>query len=254
METEVPLLNGTHGRYVNLDNASSTPSFIIVQNTINNFLEFYSSVHRGSGFKSQLSTHAYNQAQKIVMVFLNASDETYVCIFVRNTTDAINVLDHRFPFDENRPIVVKSEMEHHSNDLPWRAVCQVVHVGLTLNGQLNLKEFNEIIDHYHERIGLIAISGGSNVTGCINPIHDLAKMAHSAGDQIAVDCAQLAAHREIDMPTKKSQAIRRLILAGDKTDMPGMVRASFELYKTKEYVNIFAEALQTIIKGNYQGN
>ena len=426
-ETKVPLLNGTYHRYINLDNASSTPSFISVQKTINKFLEFYSSVHRGSGFKSQLSTHAYNQARKIVMDFLNASGETHVCIFVKNTTEAINALAHRFPFDEDRPIVVTSGMEHHSNDLPWRAVCQVVHVGLTPNGQLNLKEFNEIIDHYYERIGLIAISGGSNVTGFINPIHDLARKAHAAGAQIAVDCAQLAAHRKIDMlplddpahldyvtisahkmyapygtgalvgrrdtfdrgipnqvgggtveivtldkvewteppekfepgspnvigaialvaaikqlervgleaiaqheadltayalhrlseipgihiygdsnldtaqtrlgvipfsmdqishfliaailacefgiavrsgcfcahpyimhlmdiPPKKFQSIQKRILAGNKTDMPGMVRASFGLYNIKEDVDIFAEALQTISKGNYQGN
>jgi cysteine desulfurase / selenocysteine lyase len=137
IELEVPLLNGQHRRYINLDNAASTSSFKSVQRAINNFLEFYSSVHRGNGFKSQPSTHTYEHARKIVLEFLSAPSMTHICIFVKNTTEALNKLAHCFPFDEQRPLVVISGMEHHSNNLPWRSVTQVIHVGLTPDGQLD---------------------------------------------------------------------------------------------------------------------
>lgn len=199
LEVKTPLLNGKHHHYINLDNAASTPSFKCAQTSINDFLEYYSSVHRGSGYKSQLSTHAYEQSREIVLQFLGAPIKSHTCIFVKNTTEAINKLAHRFPFNEKRPLLLTSGMEHHSNDLPWRSATQVIHVGLTPNGQLDLEELNSIVDRYAEKIGLVSITAASNVTGFINPIHDIARIAHSIGAQIVVDCAQIAAHRQINM-------------------------------------------------------
>ena len=134
--------------------------------------------------------------QKIVLEFLSAPSMTHICIFVKNTTEALNKLAHCFPFDEQRPLVVINGMEHHSNNLPWRSVTQVIHVGLTPDGQLDKEEFEAIINRHQEKIGLVAVTGASNVTGFLNPIHTLARKVHAAGAQIAVDCAQLAAHRK----------------------------------------------------------
>jgi selenocysteine lyase/cysteine desulfurase len=199
VDAEIPLLDGSLKRYVNLDNAASTPPMKVVQHTVNNFFTYYSSVHRGTGFKSQLSTHAYEVARETVIRFVGANPKTHSCIFGKNTTEAINKLARRFPFSEARDVVLTSAMEHHSNDLPWRASANTIHIGLTQGGQLNLEEFESKLKQFADRVALVAITGASNVTGFINPIYYLAERAHSVGAQIVVDCAQMAPHRKVDM-------------------------------------------------------
>jgi selenocysteine lyase/cysteine desulfurase len=199
LDVQVPLLSGAQRRYVNLDNAASTPSFKHVQQAVDRFLEYYSSVHRGTGFKSQLSTHAYEQARRIVLDFLGADPAHHTCIFGKNTTEAINKLARRFPFTAQRNVVLVSGMEHHSNDLPWRAAAHVVHVALTPDGRLDEADFDARLAQYAGRVALVAITGASNVTGYLNPIHRLAEKAHAAGAQIMADCAQLAPHRRVNM-------------------------------------------------------
>lgn len=102
LDTQVPLLNGSQSVYINLDNAASTPSFLAVQDAVDHFLEYYSSVHRGVGFKSLVSTHAYDSAREAVMDFVGADRKKDVCVFGKNTTEAINKLARRFPFTPER--------------------------------------------------------------------------------------------------------------------------------------------------------
>jgi cysteine desulfurase/selenocysteine lyase len=199
LDAEVPLLNGRCQHYINFDNAASTPSLKAVQDAVNDFLVYYSSVHRGTGFKSQLSTHVYEQAREIVLDFVGADPETHTCIFGKNTTEAVNKLARRFPFTEQRNVVITSGMEHHSNDLPWRAATEVVHIGLTPDGRLDEAEFDLRLAQYADQVALVAITGASNVTGYLNPIHHLAEKTHAVGAQIVVDCAQFAPHRKLEM-------------------------------------------------------
>jgi selenocysteine lyase/cysteine desulfurase len=199
MNEEVPSLSGKHLRYINLDNAASTPPLFSVQKAINDFMNYYSSVHRGTGFKSQLSTYAYEDARHRTLAFVGADPHTHTCIFGKNTTEAINKLAHRFPFTTERNVVLTSGMEHHSNDLPWRSAAQVVHIRLSPDGRLDEENFDEQLKRYAERVALVAITGASNVTGFLNPIHRLATKAHSVGAHILADCAQLAPHRKVNM-------------------------------------------------------
>ena len=199
VDSQVPLLDGTECRYINLDNAASTPALRGAADAVNRFLEYYSSVHRGAGFKSQLSTFAYEQARALVLRFVGADPGEHVCIFGKNTTEALNKLARRFPFTADKNVVLVSVMEHHSNDLPWRPVARVIHIDVTPEGQLDEADFDRQLARYGAQVALVSISGASNVTGFQNPIHRLAEKAHAAGAQIAVDCAQLAPHRAIDM-------------------------------------------------------
>ncbi|MGD9092154.1 MAG: aminotransferase class V-fold PLP-dependent enzyme, partial [Anaerolineales bacterium] len=199
LEIQVPLLDGSHKQYINLDNAASTPPLKFVQKTVNEFMNYYSSVHRGTGFKSQLSTHVYEEARNVVLNFVGADPGTHTCIFVKNTTEAVNKLARRFPFSSIRDVVITSGMEHHSNDLPWRSVAKTIHIETTVDGYLNEADFDEQLERYGQRLALVAITGASNVTGNLNPFHRLAEKAHAVGAQIVVDCAQLAPHRKIDM-------------------------------------------------------
>ena len=199
VDLDVPVMGGSLRRYVNLDNAASTPPLKRAQETVDRFLKYYSSVHRGTGFKSKLSTHAYEQARQIVMDFLGANSRDHTCIFGKNTTEAINKLARRFPYTKEKNVVITSGMEHHSNDLPWRAAGKTIHVSLLPDGRLDEVDFDRQLEHFKGQIALVAVTGASNVTGYLNPIHRLARKAHAAGTQILVDCAQLAPHRKVDM-------------------------------------------------------
>ena len=119
IDTKVPLLDGRKQTYVNLDNAASTPSLKSVTEALEQFMPFYSSVHRGTGFKSRLSTEAYDQAHEIIAEFVGANLEDKAVIFTKNTTEAINKLSYRLRLKEG-DVVMTTRMEHHSNDLPWR--------------------------------------------------------------------------------------------------------------------------------------
>jgi cysteine desulfurase/selenocysteine lyase len=192
-----PRLDGNLGPYINFDNAASTPPLKAVEAALDAFMPWYSSVHRGNGFKSRLATHAYERARQVTLGFVGADPSTHVCIFGKNTTEATNKLARRFPFQPGRDVVLVSQMEHHSNDLPYRPVAKVVHVHLLPTGELDESDFDQKLAAYAGRVALVAISGASNVSGYINPCHRLAEKAHAAGAQILVDCAQLAPHRAV---------------------------------------------------------
>jgi selenocysteine lyase/cysteine desulfurase len=220
-ETQAPVLGGSQRRYVNLDNAASTPALKAVQRAVGDFLEYYSSVHRGTGFKSQLSTHVYEQARAIVLQFVGGDPRTHTCIFGKNTTEAINKLARRFPFRPGRDMVLTSGMEHHSNDLPWRAATKTVHVGMTGDGRLDEADYEAKLALYGNRLALVTISGASNVTGFINPVHHLAEKAHAVGAQFAVDCAQLAPHRQVEMlPLEDPAHLDYVMLSAHKMYAP----------------------------------
>ena len=199
LNLETPLLGGGKKQYINLDNAASTPALLAVQKAVDNFLLYYSSVHRGTGFKSQLATHYYEEARATVLKFMGAKPGEHTCIFVKNTTEAINKLARRFPFTPQRKIVITTGMEHHSNDLPWRAAAPTIHIGLTPEGRLDEADFDRQLALYGSQIALVAVTGASNVTGFLNPIHRLAEKAHAIGALIFADCAQLAPHRQVNM-------------------------------------------------------
>ena len=147
----VPLLDGSLVPYVYLDNAASTPPLRDVTNTIERFMPYYSSVHRGTGFKSRVSTVAYDQAHEIVAEFVGANLKTNTVIFGKNATEAINKLSHRLPMNDNAIILV-TQMEHHSNDLPWRRRGKVIHIKVTENGNLDEADFDRQLSNYAERV------------------------------------------------------------------------------------------------------
>ncbi len=198
IEKRVPLLNGEMVSYVNFDNGASTPILTPVLEKVNEFMHWYSSVHRGSGFKSALSTRMHDESREIVARFVNIDQKDHTIIFGKNATEAINKLAHRFPLEENQ-IVLVSSMEHHSNDLPWRSRTKVVHIGVDEKGRLQKDDLVARLEEYGKRVALFAVTGASNVTGWVNDIHDLAETCHQFGVPIMVDAAQLAPHRKIDM-------------------------------------------------------
>ena len=198
LDTSVPLLDGSERPYVFLDNAASTPSFRPVLRAIEDFLPWYSGVHRGTGFKSLLATEVFDAAHDAAGEFVGADLETNAVIFTKNTTECVNKLAARYGFGKE-DVVLTTLLEHHSNDLPWRKHARVVHVGMTHDGHIDLEALHTALLRGNGRVRLVAVSGASNITGLCAPVHQIARWAHGVGAKIFVDAAQLAPHRAIDM-------------------------------------------------------
>ncbi|NIV93017.1 aminotransferase class V-fold PLP-dependent enzyme, partial [candidate division KSB1 bacterium] len=195
---EVPLFNGEHVHYINFDNSASTPVLKPVLDKVNEFMLWYSNIHRGTGFKSQLSSWMYDHSREIVARFVNVDLNEHTIIFGKNATEAINKLAHRLPLTDDQVILV-SKMEHHSNDLPWRARTKVVHIDIDEQGRLNEDDLIARLEEYNGKVALFAVTGASNVTGWLNDIHHLAEICHKYDVPIMVDAAQLVPHRKVDM-------------------------------------------------------
>jgi cysteine desulfurase/selenocysteine lyase len=196
IDLHVPLLDGSTSTYINFDNGASTPAFQGVVDKVDELMQHYSSIHRGAGFKSLVSTYAYERARKIVAEFVGADPETDVVIFGKNTTEATNTLAAVTPWQAG-DVVICTMMEHHSNDLPWRQFAQVEYVGVDAVGQLDMEDYEHKLRRHKGHIRLVTTTGASNITGFTPPIYIMAEMAHRYGARILVDCAQLAPHRAI---------------------------------------------------------
>jgi len=199
VEKKLPLLNGRESSYINFDNAASTPSLRRVLDSVNRFMEYYSSIHRGTGFKSRLSSAAYEKARKMAGEFVGCNEDEYTVIFGKNATEAINKLSFRLDLPRDAVIIV-SMMEHHSNDLPWRNKGNMLHAPVDFrDGSLDLRGLEKMIRENREHLQLVAISGASNVTGQLTPLRKVARMVHDAGAMFMVDGAQLVPHKPVDM-------------------------------------------------------
>ena len=198
VDEPVTLLDGATRSYINFDNASSTPFLRPVLDRINAFAPMYASVGRGSGYKSHVSTDAFDAARATIGRFVGASSDTHTVILGKNTTEALNKLAHCVAPSKD-DVILTSEMEHHSNDLPWRRAATAHHIGLEDDGSLDVSHLRELLERHGDRVRLVSVTGASNVTGFINPIHEVAELVHDAGALLAVDAAQLAPHRAIDV-------------------------------------------------------
>ncbi len=212
-DTVVPCIDGRTRRYVNLDYAASTPVMPAVWDAVEAFVPWYSSVHRGSGLKSQLSTTAFEDARDAVAEFVGARADDAV-IFVRNTTEAINVLvgrparGHAGAFERGR-----ASLQHASVAAPRSPAAPVHRLSRT-------SCWRRVSGHFgaaRPRIDLVAVTGASNVSGEVWPVADLAELAHVHGALLFVDAAQLAPHRRLDMA---GAGIDFLALSGHKLYAP----------------------------------
>ncbi len=200
LERKVPLVDGREVDYVNLDNAATTPPFRDVLYCSRRFFEWYASVHRGSGFKSLLSTHVYEKCREIVADFVGADLSYHTVIFTQNATHALNKLAMRHCPHKDR-LVINTLMEHHSNMLPWRKLgCNLDYVHVRPDdGTLDLDEMERKIRSHTGHLCMVAVTGASNVTGILPPIRRIARLAHEYGAKIAVDATQLVPHRPFQM-------------------------------------------------------
>jgi selenocysteine lyase/cysteine desulfurase len=187
-DVRVPLVTGGEARYVNLDYAASAPALQAVADEVATALPLYSSVHRGAGYLSEVSTDAYELARAEIGAFVGAREDDVV-ILTRNTTDALNLLASAVPGP-----VVHLDIEHHANLLPWQARGgRVVAAESTIEATLDAVRAELAC----RPAALLAVTGASNVTGECLPLRALAVVAHEHGARLAVDGAQLVPHRRV---------------------------------------------------------
>jgi selenocysteine lyase/cysteine desulfurase len=188
--------DGQDRRYLDLDAAASTSALPAVARAVEAFLPSYSSVHRGAGHKSQLSTRAYEAARTAALGFAGRSPGGGdVAIICRNTTEAINHLAYRLRL---RPsdVVATTVVEHHANLLPWARLCRRRFVECGSDGTFTVDDVTTTLGA-GPRPRLLAVTGASNVTGWQPPLDDIVAASHERNVPVLVDAAQLAPHRPL---------------------------------------------------------
>jgi len=186
---------------VYLDNAATTQKPKAVLEAVNRYYqEDNANVHRGVHTLAERATASYEAARETVRRFINASSTKEV-LFTRGTTTGLNWIG-RFAEEilEEGDEVLISIMEHHSNILPWQEACRKTGAKLVYaylkDGGLDLEDFREKLT---DRTKFVSITHASNVLGVINPIQELAQLAHEKGAIMVVDGAQSVPHMKIDV-------------------------------------------------------
>jgi selenocysteine lyase/cysteine desulfurase len=200
---------------INLDYAATTPALRAAVDAVLRLLPAYGSIHRGGGARSRISTDAYEEARETLARFVDCGDE-HVIVFVRNTTEAINLVAASLPRASR---VLCSPLEHHANLLPWREH-DVEHLPFTDSADELVERTGEILRRAsgsRRPFDLVAVSGASNVTGEVLPVAELAAVAQHAGAQLLVDAAQLAPHRPVSVRDLQADY---LALSGHKLYAP----------------------------------
>jgi cysteine desulfurase/selenocysteine lyase len=188
---------------VYLDNAASSQvPQAVIDRTSKYLAEEHSNIHRGVHYLSQHATTAYEAAREKVKRFINAPDVN-CCIFVRGTTEGINLVAHSYGhgfINEGDEILV-SQMEHHSNIIPWQVVAEerkakLVVIPMNERGELIIEEYDKLLN---ERTKIVAVGHVSNALGSVNPVKQMIATAHKFGVPVCVDAAQSVPHFPVDV-------------------------------------------------------
>jgi cysteine desulfurase/selenocysteine lyase len=193
-------INGSDLIY--FDNAASSQKPQIVLNTISHYYsKDNSNVHRGVHYLSQKATDKFENTRTSIQEFINARNSCEI-IFTKGATDSINILAFGYQSilsadDE----VIISEMEHHSNIVPWQMCCEKSGAKLKVipileNGDLDMVAFENLLS---EKTKLVAVTHISNALGTINPIAKIIKATHKIGAKILIDGAQATPHTKVDV-------------------------------------------------------
>ena len=188
---------------VYFDNAATTqrPQQVIDALT-RTYTEYYGNIHRAAHFLADKATEAYEQTREKARELINAESREQI-IFTKGTTESINLVAFSFgeAFIQEGDEIIVSEMEHHSNIVPWQLMAgrkgaKIVMLPIDDEGRLQIENLDSLIT---DRTKLIAVTHVSNVLGTINPVKKIAQIAHSKGIRILIDGAQAAAHLRIDV-------------------------------------------------------
>ena len=207
IQDQFPILKQKINGYplVYLDSAAtSLKPKSVIDRIARHYLMEASNVHRGSHKLSDQATTDYENARSTLHQFLNASSNEEV-IFTRSTTESINLIASSFGenYLQKGDEILITEMEHHSNIVPWQILaqkkeCTLKFVTVNKYGTLDLDQVQELLN---AKTKIFALTFISNTLGTENPIKDLIKLGHKVGAKVVIDAAQALAHTQIDMQT-----------------------------------------------------
>jgi cysteine desulfurase/selenocysteine lyase len=203
---DFPFLTGSagDGATIYLDTAASAQKPRVVIEAVSRFYETgYANIHRGIHRLSQQATLRYESVRRRVADWINAESPDEI-VFVRSTTEAINLVAQSFLRPQLRPgdQIVLTQMEHHSNIVPWQLVAEatgaVVRAApIDERGELDFDQFQRLLDSGTTRMA--AVSHTSNALGTINPVPLIAAACHERGVPLLIDAAQAVPHQRVDV-------------------------------------------------------
>lgn len=193
-------------RLVYLDNSATTQKPKRVINALSRFYKKHNAnIHRGLHTLSNESTDLYEGSHEVAANFWGTQHVGEI-VFTRNTTESINLVANAWgrKFLSQGDVVVISEMEHHSNVIPWQMLAQekgikVEWVSVKKNGELDMDDFKAILKRNPRKIKMVSLVHISNVLGTINPLKKIADLTHEAGGLFMVDAAQSVARFKLDV-------------------------------------------------------
>jgi selenocysteine lyase/cysteine desulfurase len=247
LDTEYPLADGTTASRTYLDSAASNLRLTVADEIVREALRHYANTHSQLHFGARIMTELYHRAHAVVADFVDAPDDYTVVFNGSGVTGGLNRMARvlaeqrdRTTNGTRRDVVITTMMEHHANDLPHRKHAgEVVHVPLEKDpdgeaGRVDMQALQEAIRTHADRLHYVAVTAVSNVTGVINPVHEIARMAHEAGALCVVDAAQSAAHLPLSVQgTTDEERIDVLCMSGHKIyapGSPGVIVARKELF------------------------
>lgn len=221
VDIEFELENGKKVIPIGFDNGATTPSLKSVFDEVYNNLLIYESIGRGQGPKGELCTKKYEESRDRILKLFNLQDtNTHTVVYTKSTTESLNILANILIKNKNDKVLT-TKMEHLANDLTWQSTATVEYVDVDELGRINIEDIENKLKKENGNIKIVSITGASNVTGYINPIHEIARLAHKYGAKIVVDGAQLVPHRELDMRGKdQSEQIDFLVFSSHKVYSP----------------------------------
>ncbi len=216
---------GSLQRRIYLDSAATSLSSRHVHGAMEAFMPNYGSFHSDGHFSAAISMEAFTWAKRQVLEFLGAAESEYEVVFVGSgATAAINRLAAGLASVRGqRDIAVVSLMEHHSNDLPHRQHSpRVIHlpVDAATGWRVDLGRLADLLARHGSEIHYVAVTAASNVTGLLNPIADITRLAHAHGVKVLVDGAQVYAHHPFSMSDPGGQGVDFFVLSGHKAHAP----------------------------------
>ncbi len=224
LDTEYPLADGRRSRRHYLDSAASALMLEPAWKTAQSFLRHYANTHSHLHYGARIASHAYVWAHERALAFVGADPKNYACAFAGSgSTAGFNRIARALAgLRPERDTVLVSGMEHHSNDLPHRKHSgRVEHIPMTGTapafGPLDLVALERLLEANKGRVNYVAVTGASNVTGILNPVKEIARLAHAHGAWLVVDGSQLVMHA----PVRMDDGIDFLAFSGHKVYAPG---------------------------------
>lgn len=221
IDEKIKLIDGSYVTPINFDNGATTPPLKSVTKLIQDNIKNYGPIARGVGPKGEFCTTEFAKARETILDFFNLKESnTHTVIYTKSDTESLNMLANLLVKNKD-DMILTTRMEHHANDLPFRGVGKVVYIDVDNLGRINIENIEEELIKSEGKIKLVTITGASNVTGYLNPIHDIAKIVHKYNAKLIVDAAQLIAHVKVDMKgNSKDEEIDFLTFSAHKAYAP----------------------------------